>query len=227
MEPRGFTPSLNAKNSVRWLPDLQAIKVKLTGLVAADNLENALIDLLARIAFVEKLPVVRTRDEFNARRQNRGQRVAIATQEVAAWLNGFAEHAFIVRRELENSRKSTRMASVCDDVQQQLDWLIHPRFLSCTPWEWLKHYPRYMQGIAYRLDKVQSGAGSRDSDALQTINHLTQRWRQMIPQKEQNPDHQATSEFRWMIEELRISMFAQPLGTSVKVSPQRCEKLLR
>ncbi len=215
------------RNQVRWLPDLQAIKVKLTGLIAADNLENSLIDLLARIAFVEKLPVVRTRDEFNARRQNRGQRIAIATQEVAAWLNGFAEHAFIVRRELENSRKNTRIVSVCDDVQAQLDWLIHPRFLSCTPWEWLKHYPRYMQGIAYRLDKVQSGAGSRDSDALQTIDNLTQRWRQMIPQKEQNPDQQATSEFRWMIEELRISMFAQPLGTSIKVSPQRCEKLLR
>ena len=215
------------RNQVRWLPDLQAIKVKFSGLIKADDLENSLVDLVARIAFVEKLPVVRTRDEFNARRQDRGQRIAIATQEVAAWLGNFAEHTFIVRRELESSRGSARMANVCSDVHQQLDWLIHPRFLSCTPWEWLKHYPRYMQGIAYRLEKVKSGAASRDNSASETIKDLKQRWLQMIPEKEQNPDHQAMSEFRWMIEELRISMFAQPLGTSVKVSPQRCEKLLR
>ena len=215
------------RNQVRWLPDLQAIKVKFSGLIKADDLENSLVDLVARIAFVEKLPVVRTRDEFNARRQDRGQRIAIATQDVAAWLGNFAEHAFIVRRELESSRGSARMANVCNDVHQQLDWLIHPRFLSCTPWEWLKHYPRYMQGIAYRLEKVKSGAASRDNSASETIEDLKQRWLQMIPEKEQSPEHQAMSEFRWMIEELRISMFAQPLGTSVKVSPQRCEKLLR
>ncbi len=215
------------RNQVRWLPDLQAIKVKFSGLIKADDLENSLVDLVARIAFVEKLPVVRTRDEFNARRQDRGQRIAIATQDVAAWLGNFAEHAFIVRRELESSRGSTRMANVCNDVHQQLNWLIHPRFLSCTPWEWLKHYPRYMHGIAYRLEKVKSGAASRDNSASETIEDLKQRWLQMIPEKEQSPEHQAMSEFRWMIEELRISMFAQPLGTSVKVSPQRCEKLLR
>ncbi len=215
------------RNQVRWLPDLQTSKVKLSGLIKADGFEVSLVDLLARIAFVEKLPVVRTSDEFNARRQDRGQRIAIATQDVASWLSNFAEHAFIVRRELESSRSSPRMANVCRDVHQQLDWLIHPGFLSYTPWEWLKHYPRYMQGIAYRLEKVKSGAASRDSSASQTIEHLNQRWLQMIPEKEQKPDQQAMSEFRWMIEELRISLFAQPLGTSVKVSPQRCEKLLR
>lgn len=215
------------RNQVRWLPDLQAIKVKLLGLIKSNDLETSLMDLLARIAFVEKLPVVRTRDEFNARRQNRGQRIAIATQDVAAWLGNFAEHTLLVRRELENSRGSNRMANVCCDVHQQLDWLIHPRFLSCTPWEWLKHYPRYMQGIAYRLEKVKSGAASRDDSASETIKDLQQRWLQMVPEKDQSPGHQAMSEFRWMIEELRISMFAQPLGTAIKVSPQRCEKLLR
>lgn len=215
------------RNQVRWLPELQAIKVKLSGLIKADALEDSLIDLLARIAFVEQLPVVRTSDEFNGRRRDRGQRIAVATQDVAAWLGNFAEHTFIVRRELENSRGSERMANVCSDVHQQLEWLIHPHFLACTPWDWLKHYPRYMQGIAYRLEKVKSGAAARDVDAAATINELQQRWLKMIPEKEQNPHDQAMSEFRWMIEELRISMFAQPLGTSVKVSPQRCEKLLR
>jgi ATP-dependent helicase HrpA len=41
------------------------------------------------------------------------------------------------------------------------------------------------------------------------------------------PESLADFEFRWMIEELRVSLFAQPLGTSVKISPQRCEKMLK
>ena len=215
------------RNQVRWLPDLQAIKVKLSGLITVDTFENSLIDLLARIAFVENLPVVRTQDEFNLRRQNRGHRIAIATQDVAGWLNRFADHAFTVRRSLENVRGNVRMTDIHDDVQRQFKWLIYPGFLSCTPWQWLKHYPRYMQGITYRLDKLLSGSGARDSDSLQIITELNYRWLQNIPEKDQNPAHQATSEFRWMMEELRVSLFAQPLGTSVKVSPQRCEKLLR
>ncbi len=214
------------RNQVRWLPGLEAIKIKLSGLVPGLDLDVALMDLLARIAFVEKRPVVRTRDEFLARRQDRGQRIAIATQDVATWLNGFAEHAFTARREMESIRGTARLASVYTDIQNQINWLLHPRFLSCTPWDWLKHYPRYMQGIGYRLDKVRSGAASRDEAALDTIDGLTDRWLQQIPEKERTPTHQSNAEFRWMIEELRISMFAQPLGTAIKVSPKRCEKLL-
>ena len=214
------------RNQVRWLPNLETVKIKLSGSIPAVDLDDSLIDLLARIAFVEKRPVVRTRDEFNARRQDRGQRIAVATQDVAAWLTDFAEHTFMVRRELESIRETARLASVNTDIKNQINWLLHTQFLSCTPWDWLKHYPRYMQGIVYRLDKVRSGAGSRDEAALSTIHGLTRRWLEQIPEKNQTPAHQAGSEFRWMIEELRISMFAQPLGTAIKVSPQRCEKLL-
>ena len=95
-----------------------------------------------------------------------------------------------------------------------------------TPWDWLKHYPRYMKAIAYRLEKLRSGGAPRDSESTHVIRDLNTAWFAGLPESEQTAKAQAASEFRWMVEELRVSLFAQPLGTSVKVSAKRCEKLL-
>ena len=221
------TEQKELRGQVRWLPDLEASKIKLTGLVNTVSLEPALMDLLSRLAFVENQPLIRTSEEFNARRKNRGARIALATQEVASWLTNLSEHAFAVRRQLEELRRSQRLSGVFADVQHQLDWLLAENFLSMTPWEWLKHYPRYLRGIDYRLDKVRSGASSRDGESMRVISDLWGRWLEKNPENQRYPAKQYESEFRWMIEELRISLYAQPLGTAVKVSPQRCEKLIK
>jgi ATP-dependent helicase HrpA len=214
------------RNQVRWLPSLEQAKIQLSGVISAADMENALIDLLARIAFVEAESVVRSKDVFESRRGERGQRIAKAAQEVAGWLANMGEHYFSVRRELESLNRVERFTNVISDVRDQLDWLLADPFMSITPWQWLKHYPRYLSAIAYRLDKAR-GALSRDNDATQSVRDLWGRWLEQLPEDQRNPENQAESEFRWMIEELRVSLFAQPLGTAVKVSLQRCEKLLK
>ena len=213
------------RSQVAWLPSLDQLKIKLSGVVAAAGFEQSLIDLLARIAFVEAEPVMRTRTEFETRRRDRGRRIAEATQEVAGWLNTFAEAYFNARRELESMTGNRYSDAVCD-IKQQMQWLVPERFLSVVPWNWLKHYPRYFEAIAYRADKLRSGAASRDVDSQDTVQSLWNRWLETIPEADQSAVAQAASEFRWMTEELRVSLFAQPLGTAVKVSPQRCEKLI-
>ncbi|MEO1618570.1 MAG: DUF3418 domain-containing protein, partial [Planctomycetota bacterium] len=76
------------------------------------------------------------------------------------------------------------------------------------------------------IDKLRSGGGARDGESLAVVAELWDRWLTSFPEEQRTPAMQSHDEFRWMVEELRISMFAQPLGTSVKVSPTRCEKLL-
>ncbi len=152
------------RGQVRWLPSLEQAKISLSGVVSAAEIEGALIDLLARIAFVEGEPVVRSRSAYESRRENRGERIAKAAQEVAGWLGEFSDNYFAVRRSLESIGPGNRFANVVLDVRRQLDWLLCEQFLSITPWQWLKHYPRYFSGIDYRLDKVRSGAGDRDCD---------------------------------------------------------------
>ena len=109
-------------------------------------------------------------------------------------------------------------------MKSQLDGLLHEQFLSATPWSWLSHYPRYLEGVTYRLDKVRSGGGERDAIGRGTIDRLMRKWQETLPESSRNPAGLASEEFRWMLEELRVSLFAQPLGTSMKVSESRLEK---
>ncbi len=209
---------------VRHLPSLGPSKIKLSGVLSAATMENQLADLLARIAFVESEPLARTREVFESRRNERGKRIAIAAQEVATWIVPMADHYFEARREIE-SMKGNRFDEAMRDVRIQIEGLIHPGFLSDTPWEWLKHYPRYFRGIAYRLEKLRGGA-PRDREAMQLVETLQQKWFAKLAENDRSLSEQSASELRWMLEELRVSLFAQPLGTSVKVSPQRCEKMI-
>ena len=214
------------RSQVRWLPTLEEAKIKLAPAIGPDVMESTLADLLARLAFVEGEPPLRTRGEFERRRRERGRRIAEATQDVAKWLGALTDGYFASRRALEGIA-GERFAHAVDDIHHQLEWLLPERFLSVTPWCWLQHYPRYFSAIAYRIEKLQSGASARDAEHTETIRKLWQRWIESLAEPERNATSQAASEFRWMMEELRISLYAQPLGTSVKVSPQRCEKLLR
>ncbi|TWT53471.1 ATP-dependent RNA helicase HrpB [Rubripirellula amarantea] len=215
------------RGQVRWLPALEQARIKLSGTVSAKDLENALVHLLARIAFVESQPPVRTQAEFDRRRSERGRRIAEATQEVASWLTATADQMFEVRKALESFSGDGRYSSAVNDIRNQLSWLTFPGFLSSVPWAWLVHYPRYFKAIVYRLDKIRSGAASKDAESQAVVAALWSRWEQQLAPLPCSPETQASSEFRWLIEELRVSLFAQPLGTSTKVSPKRCEKLLK
>jgi ATP-dependent helicase HrpA len=214
------------RSQVRHLPQLEEAKIKLSGIISPSNIETALIDLLARLAFVEKEPVIRSQQVFEARRSERASRIAIAAQELATWLVRFADARFAVRKAMETASASGRRGNLLKDLDHQLSWLFHEGFLSVTPWEWLQHYPRYLQAITYRMDRAGS-AGSRDQESMSLIDDLWRRWMDQLPENQRTAACQADCLFRWMVEELRVSLFAQPLGTAVKVSPQRCEKLLQ
>lgn len=218
--------SKELRSQVRWLPSLDQAKVELTGTISIRDLESSLTDLLARIAFVDGEPPIREQNEFLSRRGERGRRIAGAAQEVAGWLGEFAKRCFSVRRERESLRESGRFSPLVDEIDDQLRWLLFDGFLADVPWEWLQHYPRYLHAIEYRLDKAR-GAMGRDQELAQAIDELWNRWLAPLPETAREPSSQVNSQFRWMIEELRVSLFAQPLGTSIKVSVQRCEKLLK
>ena len=214
------------RGQVRWLPSLDQAKIKLSGIVSSKDLESSLECLMARIAFVEKQPLIRSQAEFDQRRSERGRRIAQATQEVASWLGNLADAYFSVRSALESFRSNRRYAAACADIDQQLTWIAFGGFLAEVPWAWLIHYPRYFRGMAYRIEKLSSGSAGKDTESMHTVHQLWNQWQASLPADRNDAASQANSEFRWMTEELRVSLFAQPLGTSTKVSPKRCEKLI-
>jgi ATP-dependent helicase HrpA len=118
-------------------------------------------------------------------------------------------------------------AMALNDIKQQLSALVYPGFVRETPQEWLKEYPRYLKAIDQRLDKV----GSQVQRDRVWTGELAGYWEQYkaraTKHAQEGKRDDNLSLYRWMLEEYRVSLFAQQLGTRMPVSDKRLSKQWR
>jgi len=108
------------------------------------------------------------------------------------------------------------------DAAQQLQRLVGKRFVADTPWPQLQHFARYLKAIVLRLDKVR-GDPVRDAQRMAELKPQEQRYWRLVAERKGVVDERML-EFRWLLEELRVSFFAQELRTPQPVSVKRLEK---
>jgi ATP-dependent helicase HrpA len=106
---------------------------------------------------------------------------------------------------------------------QQLQRLVPKRFLAVTPWPQLQHFARYLKAITLRLEKLRADP-ARDSTKLSELRPQEQRYWRLVSERKGAVDDRM-SEFRWLLEELRVSFFAQELRTPQPVSVKRLDKV--
>jgi ATP-dependent helicase HrpA len=97
------------------------------------------------------------------------------------------------------------------------------RFLSATPWAQLAHLPRYLKAVTMRLDKWRSDP-ARDAQRLAELRPAEQRYWRLVAERKGVADPRL-DEYRWLLEELRVSLFAQELRTPQPVSLKRLDKV--
>jgi ATP-dependent helicase HrpA len=105
------------------------------------------------------------------------------------------------------------------DVHVQLARLVHAGFVTATGADRMEHLPRYLRAIDHRLDKLVKDP-HRDRSLMQRVQRAEQAYADL---RSHRPDAEV-AEVRWLVEELRVSLFAQALGTPVPVSEQRILK---
>ena len=187
---------------------------------------DALVDDVLYAAAEQVFPLdppIRTRAVFDAAlRKGRGEFVAAADALRALLAEVLPLHRKL-RRDLEAA--DARSAAVRTDIATQVDALIGPGFLTATPAEWRRHLPRYLKAAQQRWDK-RGQRQERDLAAqVQAVAARLEHWRSSVPEGWPWPN--AMVEYRWLIEELRVSLFAQALGTVRPVSAKRLEQLWR
>ena len=117
-------------------------------------------------------------------------------------------------------------APAAADLRAQLDDLIYPGWVTATGRRRLPSVLRYVRAMAQRLDRLP-GDLVADADRMERVARLTAAWRQLadLPPGAR-PSADALAEVRWMLEELRVSYFAQALGTARPVSEQRVDRAI-
>jgi len=114
-------------------------------------------------------------------------------------------------------------APACDDMVQQIGQLLGEGFVTRASAEALLRLPTYLQAIAMRIDRLQH-AVTKDLQRLETVAPYRDRWLAIREELPETFDARAVADFRWLLEEWRVSLFAQELGTAVKVSAKRLDK---
>jgi ATP-dependent helicase HrpA len=212
------------KPQVDHLPALGQARLQSAGLPDAGRLRDEVALLLVDRAFIGERPFPRDEDSFKRGLTEGRKRLAAAAQEVANLLGALLPAYQGARLAIERTTAATcRYAR--DDVQAQLDELTAAGFLTRTPWEWLTHVPRYLKAIQLRLEKLTTGRLAQDQRHQADLAPRVKSYRERAASnRELAIDDPHLDQYRWMLEEFRVSLFAQELGTSLTVSAKRLDK---
>ncbi|HWP12020.1 MAG TPA: DUF3418 domain-containing protein, partial [Ramlibacter sp.] len=215
--------ALQIRDALKYLekniPDLQKMAVAYMPLGTQEELRDQIIEVALDRAFLQP-PLPANEGDFKRRvDEGRGRLTLIANEVARLGATILAEYAVAVRK----IRDARNQPDATADATGQLARLVPKRFMAVTPWTQLQHFPRYLKAIALRLDKLRSDP-ARDAARLAELRPQEQRYWRLVAERKGAVDERM-QEFRWLLEELRVSFFAQELRTPQPVSIKRLEKL--
>lgn len=210
----------------RELPGLQKAALHFGARIDGRAFTSDFIDAVIERACLGERETPRDGDAFAASLEAGRPELWATAQALLGQIDAIGARYRAVRRRIDGNLPMTWIETT-RDVADQLDHLVYSGFVAATPVEWLQQYPRYLEAIERRLD-VLDREPERDRRGRAEIIPLWERVKARMPADLRDigwqPDEVRT--LRWMIEELRVSVFAQQLGTRMPVSAKRVEKLL-
>jgi ATP-dependent helicase HrpA len=210
-----------AKYVEKGLPGLQAMALQFAASGDANELRAQLVAAaFERACMAEPLP--RNAAAFAQRRDEARSRIALIAQEIARLVGTILAERQALAKKLQAAKA---FPDAVRDVEGQLARLMPKDFIVTTPWERLQHFPRYVKAASLRLDKLRADP-ARDARAAAEIAQFEVRWaREEARQRKGGSVDPQLAQFRWLVEELRVQVFAQELRTPVPVSVKRLDKL--
>jgi len=204
------------------VPNLTQMGMLFMHLGTTEELKRQLIDLaFARACLNDPLP----NDEaaFRQRCADAKPRLGLVLQEISRLAATILTEWAALQKKLPPFAKAHPQAVA--DIEKQVGRLVHKRFLSELPFERLNHLPRYLKAAVMRLDKLRTNA-VRDAGSMAEYAPLWQGYeRRALQLAKAGVVDDELEQYRWLLEELRVQLFAQELRTPVPVSVKRLQKM--
>ena len=215
------------KSLQRQLPGIRELGLLFINIGSVDALVEQILNVAIERAFMsESLPT--NAQQFQERLQAGKPRLALIAQEIAKHALNALQANLDVQKKIAQAKASS--ASAYADIQNQLQGLIFPKFVSDIPYAQLVHLPRYLKAIQMRIDKLRSNP-ARDAQCQKDWESVARPWQKLLQGSKGSAsyvmaEHQGLQDFRWQLEELRVALFAQELRTPSPMSLKRLEKVL-
>jgi len=215
--------ALQIRDALKYLekniPDLQKMAVAYMPLGTQEELRAQIIDVAMDRAFLQE-PLPQDAAQFRQRVQDGRARLTLIANEVARLAGTILAEYAAAQRKIKDTRNAPEATQ---DAARQLQALMPKQFIAQAPWAQLQHFARYLKAICVRLDKYRADP-ARDAAKLKELQPLEQRYMRLLAERKGQQDARM-QEYRWMLQELRVSFFAQELRTPYPVSSKRLDKV--
>jgi ATP-dependent helicase HrpA len=203
-------------------PGFQQPALQLKPLIPTDRLLADILNAVCDRAFIGDDPLPRNEKAFNEQIKRARTRFAAVAESAFRLLSEIAsEHQQLTGRMSGASGAHSRLVQ---ELKAQRDALLYPGFFSATPWPQLTHLPRYLKAMDRRIAKYPERVARDQKHGAQLLAYWQQYQERLARDKKERIHNPQLEAYRWLLEELRVSLFAQELKTPVPVSFQRIEK---
>ncbi len=214
---------LALKEQVKYLeknlPDMQKLAMLFMPFGSQQDLQRQVLAVtFDRCCLNEPWP--ETEKEFATRSKEAKARLNLVGQEIARLAGAVLTEYQALQKALPGFKAH---GPATQDIRSQCERLLHKEWIAATPYERMQHLPRYLKAINVRLEKLRANP-ARDAQNMAQMAPLVQQWQRRL-QAQQGADARL-EDFGWMLQELRVSLFAQELKTPVIVSVKRLQKIL-
>ncbi|MFT0547765.1 ATP-dependent RNA helicase HrpA [Allopusillimonas ginsengisoli] len=202
------------------LPDLTRMSMLYMSLGTQEELRDQIIDCaIGQACLMDPWPTDQA--SFEARRNEAKGRLGLLAQEIARLAGQILSEWAALQKKLPQIKPH---AQAYADLQAQQSALMVKWFVRDTPYPQLAHFPRYLKAAQARIEKLR-GDPSRDARLLSGMAPLLVQYQRARAALKGARDGQL-DDFRWLLEELRVALFAQELRTPMPVSVKRLQKAL-
>ena len=201
------------------IPGLQQMGMQFMTLGTQEELRDQIIAKAIDIACLQE-PLPADAAAFNKRKDEGKSRLTLLVNEIARLAGQVLAEYYVLPKKLQNAQPQAAA-----DMQSQLQQLVHKNFVAQTDFAQLAHFPRYLKAINVRLEKLRADP-ARDAKLMAEWNQAAAHFQRAV--RDRKGDIAADPkllEYRWLLEELRVSLFAQELRTPMPVSLKRLQKV--
>ncbi|WP_370663569.1 ATP-dependent RNA helicase HrpA [Massilia agri] len=200
------------------IPGLQGMGMQFMSVGTQEDLRDQIIAKAIDIACLQD-PLPINSGEFNKRKDEGKGRIGLLINEIARLVGSILSEFHGMPKRIQSLPPAVQA-----DIQSQLQGLIHKRFIADNEYSQLSHFPRYLKAINVRLEKLR-GNPSRDAQLMAEWQNAASQFQRTLKNQAGKNNDPRMLDFRWMLEELRVSLFAQELRTPMPVSAKRLQKV--
>ncbi|QOY93523.1 ATP-dependent RNA helicase HrpA [Massilia sp. UMI-21] len=200
------------------IPGLQGMGMQFMNVGTQEELRDQIIAKAIDIACLQD-PLPINAGEFNKRKDEGKGRIGLLINEIARLAGSILAEFHGMPKRIQSLPQAVQQ-----DLQAQLQGLVHKRFIADNEYGQLAHFPRYLKAINVRLEKLR-GNPSRDAQLMAEWQGAAAQFQRTLKNQAGKNNDPRMVEFRWMLEELRVSLFAQELRTPMPVSAKRLQKV--